>query len=180
MAAQMETARLIIRSLQEEDLNDYHNLIFSDEEVCRYYTDKVSTIEETREGLTYRILEAKYAEFQRWAVVRKEDRQFLGIAGLESGPNFWYRFKSDPEPKYNSVEVELSFAFGRPYWGKGYATEACEKIIEYAFTELKLPRLMGGFHPQNEQSHRLHVRLGFQVEKEASGDGYVALLENNR
>ena len=39
---------------------------------------------------------------------------------------------------------------------------------------------MGGFDAKNEPSRRLHERLGYRVEKHASDEGYVALLENDR
>ena len=180
MASEWETSRLLIRSLTEHDLDDYHRLIYSDEEVCRHYSGKLLSREEAREHLTYRILEAKHSDFQRWAIERKDDRQFLGVVGLEAGPNSWYRFERDPEPTYNDVEVELSFALGRDFWGSGYATEACEQIISHAFTELRLPRLVGGFSLDNERSHRLHQRLGFEIESHASDDGYVTLLVNTK
>jgi len=180
MASEWETERLVIRTLQEDDLADYHGLIYSDEEVCRYYSGDPMSLEEAREHLGYRILEARHADFQRWAIIKKEDGQFVGIVGLEAGPNFWYRFAGEKEPTYNEVEVELSFALGRAYWGEGYATEACEEIITYAFTELKIPRLLGGFSRENERSHRLHTRLGFKIGESVDGDGYVALLVNGR
>ncbi len=179
MQKRFETERLIIRPFEMCDLNDLHRLIYSDPEVCKHYSDRVhSSTEETREWLTYHILETKYSDFQGWSVVRKEDNQFLGLVRLEAGPNFWYRFKDDPNPRYNTIEVELSFAFGKEYWGKGYATEACKPVIEYAFKELRIPRLVGGADYRNLRSARLQKRLGFRVEDDASGGGYVTVLEN--
>jgi [ribosomal protein S5]-alanine N-acetyltransferase len=177
---QLETERLMIRSLRQGDAEDMHRLIYGDEQVSRYYSGDPIEKEKVAAKLGYRISEAEFSDFQRWAIVKKNRRQFIGLVGLEAGPNFWYRFKSDPQPKFNTVEVEISFALGRIYWGQGYAREACERIIEYAFTELKIPRLIGGFDARNEGSHRLHERLGFSVEKEAGGENYVAVLANDR
>ena len=180
MAAELESERLLVRTLQQDDLDDYHGLIYSDEEVCRFYSGDTMSLDEAREHLNYRILEAQYSDFQRWAIERKDDGQFIGIAGLEAGPNFWYRFKDDQDPVFNEVEVELSFALGRAYWGKGFATEACSCIIDYAFSELKIPRLLGGFALENTRSQRLHERLGFVIELDADEEGYVVLLENEQ
>lgn len=178
MAAELESERLLVRTLRQDDLSDYHGLVYSDEEVCRFYSGEPMSLDEAREHLSYRILEAQYSDFQRWAIERKKDGQFIGIVGLEAGPNFWYRFKNDPEPTYNTVEVEMSFALGRAYWGKGFATEACACTIEYAFSELKIPRLLGGFALGNTRSQRLHERLNFAIELDADEEGYVVLLEN--
>ncbi|MBT4504625.1 MAG: GNAT family N-acetyltransferase [Gemmatimonadetes bacterium] len=175
----LETERLILRPFEEGDLDDVYRLIYSDVEVCRYYTDRQLSLEEMRERLTYRIPEARFSDFCRWAVVEREENRFLGLIGLEAGPNFWYRFKDDPNPRFNEVEVELSFAFGKEFWGRGYATEASRKVIEYAFTELKIPRLVGGAAAENARSVALQRRLGFRVEKEVGGEGYVTLLEND-
>ena len=174
----METERLLIRNLREDDLDDYHRLLFADEEVCRHYSGRVSSLEESKEHLAYRIAEATYSDFQRWAVVQKEMQQFVGIIGLEAGVNSYYHIKGEPVPAFNAIEVELSFAFGRAYWGCGYAFEASETIIDYAFGELKLPQLLGGFAAENERSAKLHRRLGYEVHESADGDGYVALLIN--
>ena len=71
----------------------------------------------------------------------------------------------------------MSYGFGKQYWGKGYATEACKPVIEYAFGGLKIPRLVGGATLENERSARLQERLGFYVER---GDGgYATRLENH-
>ncbi|MBI1924333.1 GNAT family N-acetyltransferase [Candidatus Poribacteria bacterium] len=172
-----ETERLIIRPFEMNDLHDVYRLIYADPEVCEHYTTGTRTLEETREWLTYRVIEPKYSDFYGWAVVRKADNQFIGLVRLGAGPNFWTRFKENPNPRYNDVEVELSFAFGKAYWGKGYATEACKPVIEYAFLELKIPRLVGGADLENERSARLQERLGFYVER---GDGgYATRLENH-
>ena len=173
-----ETERLIIRPFEIDDLNDVYRLIYSDAEVCEHYSsDGTRTLEETREWLTFRVMEPKYSDFYGWAVVHKADNQFIGLVRLEAGPNFWYRFKDNPNPRYNDVEVELSFAFGKEYWGKGYATEGCQAVIKYAFLELKIPRLVGGASLENERSARLQERLGFYVER---GDGgYATRLENH-
>lgn len=179
MKKTFETERLIVRPFEMSDLSEVHRLIYSDPEVCKHYSDRMYSLEEMREWLTYRILETKYSDFHGWAVVRKQDNQFIGLVRLEAGPNFWYRFKEDPNPRYNDVEVELSFAFGRAYWGKGYAAEACKPVIEYAFRELKIPRLVGGASYENPRSARLQERLGFRVEDDAHNGGYVTILENN-
>lgn len=96
MDSPWETERLLVRSLQVSDLLEYHRLIYADEEVCRHYSGRTLSLAEAKQHLGYRILEAKYSDFQRWAIVRRSDQQFLGVVGLEAGPNYWYRLKSDP------------------------------------------------------------------------------------
>lgn len=62
----------------------------------------------------------------------------------------------------------LSGMFGykldHDYWGKGYATEACKKLIEIAFSDCGLHRLESFIMPANEQSLKLIKRLSFSYE----------------
>jgi ribosomal-protein-alanine N-acetyltransferase len=48
--------------------------------------------------------------------------------------------------------------------GRGLMREALTAAIEYAFTELRLHRIMANYLPTNERSGRLLRRLGFTVE----------------
>src|SRR5437016_1990056 len=120
----LETERLFLRRFAMDDLEDVQREVFSDPEVCHFYCGKTKTPEETAEWLAYRITEWKYSRFGRLAVVVKNSREFTGFVGLEAYPNSFSRFANDPQPRYNEVEVELIFAFGKRYWGRGYASEA--------------------------------------------------------
>ena len=77
--------------------------------------------------------------------------------------------------------VELSYALGRAYQRQGYATEACQVVIEYGFKEMRLPRLTNGVVPENVASSRLCERLGFRQVPNVhpEGIGYVWILDNN-
>jgi ribosomal-protein-alanine N-acetyltransferase len=177
----IETDRLTLRPFTTEDLEDVQREVFSDPDVCHFYCRKTRTREETAEWLTYRITEWKYSRFGRLAVVLKDTQEFTGFVGLEAYPNSFSRFPDDPQPLYNEVEVELSFAFGKRYWGKGYASEASRAMIRYAFDDLKLRQLVGGAALENERSRRLQERLGFRVVLNAHPDwpGYVTVLRND-
>ncbi len=87
-------------------------------------------------------------------------------------------WRDEPDTAFNSVEVELAFAFGRAFWGQGYATEACRAMIAYAFGALRLQRLVGGAHRPNERSVNLQRRLGYRVEDNLLSPGYVTILDN--
>jgi RimJ/RimL family protein N-acetyltransferase len=177
-----ETERLLLRAFTMDDLEDVYREVWSDIEVCRFYAGRTRTRAETAEWLAYRIAEWQYSPFGRLAVLLRETDEFLGFVGLEPYVNRWNRFPEDPYPRFNDVEVELSFAFGRRHWGKGYAFEASREMIRYAFEELRLPRLVGGAHRDNEPSRKLQERLGYRVELHPYDDPphYVTILHNDR
>lgn len=57
---------------------------------------------------------------------------------------------------------EIGFHLKKPFWGQGYAAEAAQAVIDYAFHTLKAQALFAGHHPDNETSRRLLTKLGFQ------------------
>ena len=95
----------------------------------------------------------------------------------------WYRVKDEPSLPVSKVEVELAFAFGKAFWGQGYAYEACQVLIDYAFNDLKIPRLLGGAKQSNDRSVRLQRRLGSDIYQNGGPDqpsksGWVSVLDN--
>lgn len=178
MAALFETERLILRPFRAGDLEDIHQQVYSDPDVCRYYCGPTRTKARTKRWLHYRITEAEYSDFYAWAVELKESGRVIGLVRLGAYINSFDRLPGDTFPPFNEVEVELSFAFGQAYWGKGYALEACRRIIEHAFADLGLPRLLGAADQHNPRSARFQEKLGYRVTRNLLNNDYVTLLEN--
>lgn len=61
----------------------------------------------------------------------------------------------------------LGFSICKGFQGKGLMYEALESAISFVFSELKLHRVMANCRPENERSHRLLQRLGFEQEGRA-------------
>jgi RimJ/RimL family protein N-acetyltransferase len=55
----------------------------------------------------------------------------------------------------------MGYWISRPYWGQGFATEACLALIEIART-LALPSLEGSHFVDNPASARVLEKLGFE------------------
>ena len=60
-----------------------------------------------------------------------------------------------------SGSVEMGYWIARPFWGRGYATEACATLIEIA-RMLGLPSLEGSHFLDNPASARVLEKLGFE------------------
>ncbi len=178
-----ETDRLILRSMEPADVPVLTELVYSDPAVWGEYSglgDKPALLER---AFANHVSQDADAEFGRLAVVLKSSGETIGQVHLDPYVNRWYRVAGDPETPVSSVEVELAFAFGRDYWGQGYAVEACRALIDYAFGELRIPRLVGGARHTNDRSVRLQQRLGFDVyendDPDAGGQpGWVSVLNN--
>ena len=61
-----------------------------------------------------------------------------------------------------SGAVEMGYWIARPYWGRGFATEACSALIEIART-LGLASVEGSYFVDNPASGRVLQKLGFEA-----------------
>jgi RimJ/RimL family protein N-acetyltransferase len=62
----------------------------------------------------------------------------------------------------DSSHAELGFTFAKAYQGKGYASEAVRRLLDYVFTSLALQRVFAITQIQNDAANRLLKRLGFE------------------
>ncbi len=57
--------------------------------------------------------------------------------------------------------VELGYVLDQPFWGKGYASEACAEILRWGFAEHGPERIIADVMPANEASVQVLRKLGF-------------------
>lgn len=69
--------------------------------------------------------------------------------------------------------VELGYWVAEEHWGKGYATEASERIIERAFNDLGVNAIYASYRHENKQSGRVLEKLGFRYFAELSNINYA-------
>jgi ribosomal-protein-alanine N-acetyltransferase len=61
----------------------------------------------------------------------------------------------------------LGFSICQDFQGQGLMHEGLQCAIDFVFKELGLHRVMANYRPENERSHRLLQRLGFEHEGRA-------------
>jgi RimJ/RimL family protein N-acetyltransferase len=61
-------------------------------------------------------------------------------------------------------EVEIGYYLGRRAWGRGLATELARALVDRAFNELELDRLVAVVRPENEASKRVLAKAGLNPE----------------
>lgn len=137
-----ETNRLILRRYTSDDLSDLYEYL-SDEEVVKFEPYKPMSLEETKDNLNWRI-----GTDEMIAVELKETHKMIGNI---------YLGKRD----FNSLE--LGYVFNRRYWGKGYAKESCEAIIQRSFQN-GVHRIYAECDPKNINSWKLLESIGFERE----------------
>ena len=86
-----------------------------------------------------------------WIVERKSDGALLGFCGL--------KVAKDLRPPLQG-EVEIGWRLREDCWGQGYAREAAEAALAWAWANLDVARVISITTPANEPSWRLMERLG--------------------
>ena len=59
---------------------------------------------------------------------------------------------------------EIAYWVGEEYWGKGYASEALQGIIDFAFNEKGYHRVWGRFFAGNPASGKVMIKAGMREE----------------
>jgi RimJ/RimL family protein N-acetyltransferase len=76
---------------------------------------------------------------------------------------------------YGWTEPELAYTLGKPFWGHGYATEACRAALDWAFTERDFPELASFIYPANAASIRVATKVGETLRGESTLRGKTVL-----
>ncbi len=61
---------------------------------------------------------------------------------------------------------EIGYWIGKPYWGKGYITEAAKALIAETFAQLPIDYIEAGVFSDNPASCRVLQKLGFFIDDE--------------
>lgn len=60
--------------------------------------------------------------------------------------------------------AELGYWIAQPYWGQGFATEAVQAVLRFAFEDLQLNRVQASHLPRNPASGRVMQKVGMLRE----------------
>jgi RimJ/RimL family protein N-acetyltransferase len=60
--------------------------------------------------------------------------------------------------------AELGYWIGKPYWGRGYATEAARALLQYGFDKLGLHRIYARHFTRNPASGKVLYKIGMTHE----------------
>jgi RimJ/RimL family protein N-acetyltransferase len=144
----IETERLALRPWRDADLQPFHALC-SDPAVMRYLGPLLSAGEVAAAIARHQGLQADNG-YCFWAVERREDGLFLGFCGLKPGP----------EGTPIAGQVEIGWRLRADSWGKGYAREAAQASLDWAWAHLETPDVAAMTNIENTRSWGLMERLG--------------------
>ncbi len=142
----IRTQRLLLRPLDEADLAEVARLA-GDWEVASM-TARIPypyTLDDARHWLDG----LEPGEVVR-AITDGGDGRLLGITGYL--------------PSEDGTSAEIGYWIGKPYWGKGYATEAAAALVEFCFKHADYARLTCCHFADNPASARVIEKLGFSMK----------------
>jgi ribosomal-protein-alanine N-acetyltransferase len=182
----IQTSRLIIRRFIMDDLQDIHRIL----DVVLKMDDL--TLDQRADWLRWTVMNDVQLErlyqppYGEKAVVLKENNQLIGAVGLvQSVTPAGQLAHYTPNPMPNALirpEMGLYYACDPAYQGKGYVTEAAQALIDYAFTDLRLERIIATTDYDNEKSQAVMRRLGMDIQRNPFPDPFwcqiVGILEN--
>jgi RimJ/RimL family protein N-acetyltransferase len=145
MIPRLETERLILRAFSPGDFETFASFM-ADADVTRYLTGHPMTRAEAWRSLAVSIGHWHLRGYGTWAVARKEDGAFMGRVGMIN-PEGW-------------PGLEVGWTLGKPFWGKGYATEAATAALNFAFLTQSVDKIISCIHPENVPSQAVAKRIG--------------------
>lgn len=151
----LATARLILRDLQESDLPTLIAMN-QDPEVMQYFPKPYSQAESLRlyQGIQD---EVKAYGYSLWAVEEKSSQEFIGLVGLHH---------SDLRIFAGKEAVEIGWRLRKEFWNRGYATEAAQACLDFAFQQTGLSEVYSFTSLLNLPSQKVMQKLGMEFVKE--------------
>ena len=174
----IKSKRLCLRPLKIEDAQfvyDYAKNI----NVSKYVTwDTHKTIQDSIDQIKRTIAMYKICPIGNLAITifENENENLIGTVGLFQ------------RSRLSSLTYELGYVLNEKWWGKGYAFEATNTIMNYGFKNFNIQRIEATCVLENYQSSRILEKLGMQregilrqnlIKNNVIYDGYIYSILRN-
>ena len=146
----LETKRLILREMDQNDFNDLAEML-ENPRVMKAYEHDFSK-DDIQAWLDRQIGRYQHYGFGLWAIILKETGEMIGQAGLTM-------------QEYNDKQVlEIGYMLKEKHWHCGYAKEAALACRDYAFENLNQDKVYSIIKIDNVASIRVAKSIGMHQE----------------
>jgi ribosomal-protein-alanine N-acetyltransferase len=190
----LETERLLIRPFQLGDLTDVHRLMDIELGDADLGADKMTTLAEREQWLRWavanpeQLAKLRQPPYGDRAIVLKTADRLIGACGyvpclnpFEQLPGFAGSGCAGGDVRY-TTEFGLFYAISPAHQRRGYATEAARALVDYAFQQLRLKRVIATTAYGNTASQGVMRKLGMRIVKNPLPDPpwlqVVGMIEN--
>ncbi|KQS04742.1 GCN5 family acetyltransferase [Sphingomonas sp. Leaf357] len=155
----IETERLILRRYDDARDRAAMRAMCDDPEVMRYL---LPVPDDAAHDAMVARMDGYLADFGYtfWTVERRADGAILGVCGLKPGA---------PDTPIADA-VEIGWRFARPHWGQGYAREAAQASLDWAWANLDCAQVVAITVQRNSASWGLMERLGMTRVRDGDFD----------
>lgn len=157
----LTSERLVLRRFVHEDAVSMYQNWANDDEVTRYLTwPSHENLAVSEQLLKLWVERYQLTTTYSWAICLKTDiSQPIGSIALG---------KLDK----GLESMEVGYALGQAWWRKGYTSEAFACIIQFAFKEIGINRLVGHHVLDNPNSGLVMKKCGMQYEGKIREGGF--------
>lgn len=150
-ALRIESARLFLAPLREQDCTETYVAWLNDAEVSRFLETRhrVQTLDSVRDFVS--------------AVNTSDNEHLFGIF-LHERRRHIGNIKVGPVHPYHRCADMSLFVGEKDCWGSGYATEAIQALSNYAFAQLGVAKLCAGMYAPNIGSTKAFAKAGYAHE----------------
>ena len=149
----IESERLYLKEFTANDVDKLFKLN-CDPNVMKYIREPITDIKVIKNSINHIInYYSKYTGFGVWAGYLKSNNEFIGFFELAHMDN--------------TDEIEVGYRLHKKYWGKGYATEMTNVLIDYGFNQMGLQEIVGITLLGNTASENVLKKAGLVYIKDA-------------
>ena len=152
MVTIIETERLILRQLRQDDFADLCEML-QDPDVMQAWEHTFSEFQ-VQEWIDRQFKRYEQTGVGVWTAIEKETGAIVGQIGL-----VWADIKG-------KNVLELTYMLKKTHWGKGFAIEGGKACLDYAFYEMNVDKVYAPIRPENQTSRNVAERLGFELHDE--------------
>ena len=159
-----ETQRLLLRPYEEYDSGLTREQM-TDPDVVKYLTGKIFDENELTERVNASLVRSLCGAISVWVLIDHETGEKLGTSILlpmpieETKPT-WQDL--DLNSLDSEIKIEVGYILKKSAWGKGYATEACTRLLQFAFEKTKLKEVWAVTDDGNAASQRVLRKSGMK------------------
>ena len=152
MINHLESERVILQEIEKKDWSDIHKYA-SQSIVCQYQPWGPNTEIESKDFVEQVLEDAKEDSRSRFVfvVIQKIDGRMIGSGEFNL------------RDQINKVG-EIAYIINPDHWGKGFATEVAQILIEFGFNEFNLHRIYATCDPGNVGSIKVLEKIGMTKE----------------
>ena len=148
---ELESERLHLKKLRPQDASGIRYLRSHPKVMTYMDADVHETLDISQSFIAENLERYQQQRGLFWTIFEKATSKFVGDFA------FW-NIVTDHH------RAEIGYTLKPEFWGKGYMSEAMNRLLRFGFENLQLHRVEADINPANESSRKLLLKAGFQKE----------------